>query len=1026
MYIVTFFIIFLFVHFAQKNGKISLNILFDKNHNKVYNRGNKKGEDSMLGPNISIQKNVAENIDKKVSELMGAVKVHPSMKKYSPHIRKSVQEEIHAILQNRIKDYSLDIGIDDLNKWLDTYTPYAQASTTAYIKRIAKAKGLGNLSTEQVDYVKSALKNSVTETDWFDWSNPGKAVVIPKHGKALGTERNMAAKVETQVDWAVNKTVENALKPENVIAFLVKNKKYLPANILENEDTVSVVDDIISLAEGYLYNSKNTKITPRSVRNINTELLHAALSANTDISNFSGALLRKLGTDIFVNNDEKLGKIRKHLVDKLSEKTEKEDKEYKTMMEVRALMERFFKAVRWSMHYKTGAFDSSSYTAENHYQQIELAILEFVANTNLSMKTIKERFEKIFMSNDNPEAVERLYMTEVLNAWWFNVSRTLGLDTDIALEIQADIVSEEVGAYESYNAEHFMRDTVKEDDIRSTFKKIIDSNSPLAKAVLDEFYKEQDEIEKYVERYTTQKRMADKIRAAKRDETKELKETLNSINRKHGFMGKDKIEMPKKKSKDKATSKSDNSKKFKDLKKVFDATLGEREVDDMYAFKYLKDKDFIKLRNALFGNQPIKSAADLNKFLKGAYVIAGAETELQKYKFFVSHQSIMRGIISDNWNDITTADLAKEEERISNRNKKIVDRINKRKVKPLIADKDKDDYVKWASDQEDKFRKAQEVDKKRHEKIVNIVNKRNDMLNNFFDTKFSDKKITELEERSKKYKEQLDKKSVRVANAAMKAVVGLKVKLKKEIGSALKYSAKVDLDTESFDEALSKFQSNFVSGVASEVDKELHNMRNNLSNPVSVTEGNKIRGSAVKAAYDAITKNVTDTINESNKVIDAWKEKNIEAVKAADSAARSAISNKASNLLDTAEKQFKTVVDKEIANINASDLPAYQKDIAINQLKAKALNSLKDYKDAVSAKEKKRIADMNHEAVLTNEVNKARRELTKTYMSWKSDFKKAAKGDVVKVFDANVTYRTRQKQTNDDVEYVDDDDVEWL
>lgn len=977
----------------------------------------------MLGPNISIQKNVAENIDKKVSELMGAVKVHPSMKKYSPHIRKSVQEEIHAILYNRVKDYSLDIGIDDLNKWLDTYTPYAQASTAAYIKRVAKAKGLGNLSTEQVDYVKNALQNSVTTTDWFDWSNPGRSVVIPKHGKALGTERNMAAKVETHVEWAVNKTVGNALKPENVIAFLVKNKKYLPSDIFENEDIVGTVDNIISLAEGYLYDSKHTKITPRSVRNVNTEILHAALAANTNIGNFSGALLRKLGTDIFVNNDEKLGKIRKHLVDKLSEKTAKEDKEYKTMIEVRALMERFFRAVRWSMHYKTGSLDSSTYTAENHYQQIELAILEFVANTNLPMKTIKERFEKIFMSNDNPEAVERLYMTEVLNAWWANVAHTLGLDTDITLEIQADILSEEVGVYESYNAEHFMRNTVNEDEIRSTFKKLMGSSFPNAQAILDDFSREKDEIAKYVERYTTQKRMADKIRAAKRDETKELKETLNSINRKHGFMGKDKIEMPKKKSKDKDTSKSDNSKKFENLKKVFDATMGERTVDDLYGFKYLKEKDFIKLKNALFGNQPIKSSADMNKFLKGAYTVAGAETELQKYKFFISHKSLMRGIISDNLNDITTAALGKEEERISNRNKKIVDRINKRKVKPLVADKDKDDYVKWASDQEDKFRKAQEVDKERHDKIVNKAKERDDLLNNFFDSRFS-KRATKLEEQSTKYEERVERKTNRVANAAMKAVVGLKVKLKKEIGSALKYSYEFDSDVDRLDEALEKVKSNLRStDYISEVIKPVDNMRNNLSNPVSVTEGNKIKGSALKAAYDVITTNVTDVINESNRIIDVWQKRNIKVIKAAESVGRSTISNKASNLLNTAENQFRKVVDEEIAKINASDLPAYQKDIAINQLKAKALNSLKEYKEAVSAKEKKNIANLNNEAAFTNDVNKLRRELTKDFMSYKSGTKKLTKDTIDKVFNDNVKHKPRQKEI---IDYVDDDDDEWL
>lgn len=970
----------------------------------------------MVGPNISIQKNVAENIDKKVSELMGAVKVHPSMKKYSPHIRKSVQEEIHATLQNRIKDYSLDIGIDDLNKWLDTYTPYAQASTAAYIKRVAKAKGLGNLSTEQVDYVKNALKNSVTATDWFDWSNPGRSVVIPKHGKALGTERDMAAKVETHVEWAVNKTVENALKPENVIAFLVKNKKYLPSDVLENEDIAGTVDNIISLAEGYLYGSKQTKITPRSVRNVNTEILHAVLSANTNIGNFSGALLRKLGTDIFVNNDKKLSEIRKHLVDKLSEKVEKEDKEYKTMIEVRALMERFFRAVRWSMHYKTGSLDSSTYTAANHYQQIELTILEFVANTNLPMKTIKERFEKIFMSNDNPEAVERLYMPEVLNAWWANVAHTLGLDTDITLEIQADILSEEVGVYESYNAEHFMRNTVTEDEIRSTFKKLM-GRDPTAQAILDDFSREKDEITKYVEKYTRAKRAADKKRAKDRKTNKAIKESADRINREFGFNDDDEEKKSKKKSKNNDTSKSDSSEKpgiFENLKKVFDATLGERPVDDLYGFKYLKEKDFIKLKNALFGNQPIKSSAAMDKFLKGAYAVAGAETELQKYKFFISHKSLMRGIISANLNDITTDALGKEEERISDRDKKITDRINKRKAKPLKTARAKTKYDAWAVDQEKKFEELQKVDKERHDKIVNAAKERDKLLNDFFDSKTT------------KFEDRIESNTNKITNVAMKAVSGLSSKLKKQIGSALKNDGDVAVDIKSLNEVLSKSQSNFSIGTSFEVNNAVTNMRNNLSNPVSATKSIKIRGTALKAAYDAISKNITDITNESNRVIEDWEKKNIEALKASDSAARSAISNKASNLLNTAKKQFMTVVNMEIKRINASDLPVDKKDIAINQLKAKAFNSLKEYEEAVSAEEKKSIADLNSEAAFKKTANELKREVTKTYTSWKSDAKKYAKDNIANAFKANVKYKTRQKQTNDDVVIVDDDDDMWL
>ena len=44
--------------------------------------------------------------------------------------------------------------------------------------------------------------------------------------------------------------------------------------------------------------------------------------------------------------------------------------------------------------------------------------------------------------------------------------------------------------------------------------------------------------------------------------------------------------------------------------------MGERPVDDLYGFKYLKEKDFIKLKNALFGNQPIKSSAAIKSLFK--------------------------------------------------------------------------------------------------------------------------------------------------------------------------------------------------------------------------------------------------------------------------------------------------------------------------------------------------------------------------------------------------------------------------
>ena len=157
---------------------------------------------------------------------------------------------------------------------------------------------------------------------------------------------------------------------------------------------------------------------------------------------------------------------------------------------------------------------------------------------------------------------------------------------------------------------------------------------------MNDFSREKDEIERLVAKYTRAKRAADKKRAKDSKTNKSIKESVDRINREFGFNDDDEEKKSKKKSKNNDTSKSDSSEKpgiFKNLKKVFDATMGERTVDDLYGFKYLKEKDFIKLKNALFGNKTIKSSADMNKFLNGAYTIAGAETELQKYKFFISH-----------------------------------------------------------------------------------------------------------------------------------------------------------------------------------------------------------------------------------------------------------------------------------------------------------------------------------------------------------------------------------------------------
>lgn len=415
------------------------------------------------------------NINKRVSDLMATVvKNHPTMKKYSPRVRKQAQLEIAEVLRNRLNEHNdIDISNKRVSEWLDKYTPYAQASTTAFIKKVAKEKGYNNLTSEQVEYVKKALLNSMEPDEYFSWEEAGKgkagAVRIPRHGKSLGTEDNLAAKVSTHVDWAIKKTVKNALKPENVIEFLVKHEKDLPQAI-DKDNIGSYVDNVISLAQDYLYGTADKKISPKTIADINTELLYAAINANSKAKDYSGALLKKLGTSTFVDNDTRLAEIQRNLNDKIGEREGKSggENDYPVLV---GLMERFFKAVRLSMHYQTGKLGSSTYTAANNYPKIELAIREFVANSPLPTKEIISRFNKIFASSDNPEAVDMIYKPVVFNSWWAHVSRVLGLDTDVSMEILSDVLSEKSTDYEDYNKLNFERDIDKENEIRNSFEK---------------------------------------------------------------------------------------------------------------------------------------------------------------------------------------------------------------------------------------------------------------------------------------------------------------------------------------------------------------------------------------------------------------------------------------------------------------------------------------------------------------------------------------------------------------------------
>lgn len=668
-------------------------------------------------------KNIADKIESKVSDLMQTVKKHPSMKKYSPHVRKGVQKEIEAILNNRISVFSLKIDDDDINQWLNEYTPYAQASTTAYIQRVAKEKGFKTLTPEQVNYVKDALLNSMEPNEYFDWST-GTGVKIPLHGKALGTERDLAAKVATHVEWSVKKTVGNALKPENVIAFLVKNKKSLGIDNIDDID-MKYVDNVISVASMSLYgesNSKDRKITERSIQNIDNALLHAAFTANTNMSDFSGALLRKIGTSTFVNNDTRLGEIKEALDKKIAARArenQKNQEEAQNYARLRALMDRFFTALRWSMHYKTGKMGTSTYTAENQYMKIELAILEFVANTTLPLAELVSRFEQIFASNDNPEAVERLYMTEVLNAWWVNVSKTLGIDEDIALEIQSDIVAEKSGEYIEGNAGHFERDIDREKEIQASFKTLINDfrNGTLGKAEDNT-----NEIAELVKKYVQAKKEAD---LWKKDEAA-YKRSKKAKDKKEGRIEvnpqiDEEEEEEKMIAKERAKERRDTKKRAQDklidnfkaaqMQNAKEVGVGER------AIKVL-DKDTLnKLKYTLFGTHKELTKSDFSKFLSAAYRVSGANDKGTRDLFIATHSTLINAVFKND--DVFNKDVSpqfeekfnKAKESLLNYDKKLKDEKQKEKDKADRAIQKAEKEIQKEKDELDKKRqKATQID----------------------------------------------------------------------------------------------------------------------------------------------------------------------------------------------------------------------------------------------------------------------------------------------------------------------------
>ena len=617
--------------------------------------------------------NIADKIEQKVSDLMITVKKHPSMRRYSPHVRKGVQQEIKALLNNRISNYSLKISDDDINQWLNEYTPYAQASTTAYIQRVAKEKGFKTLTPEQVAYVKDALLNSMEPDEYFDWSK-GEGVKIPLHGKALGTERDLAAKVATHVEWSVKKTVGNALKPENVIEFLVKNKKSLGLDSLDDENIVDYVDNIISVASMSLREARGSngkKITERSIQNIDNALLNAAFTANVKMSDFSGALLRKIGTSTFVDNDTRLGEIKKEFDNKIGDKARKNQDDVQNYARLKALMNRFFTALRWSMHYKTGKMGTSTYTAANQYMKIELAIMEFVANTNLSMAELVRRFESIFASNDNPEAVERLYMTEVLNAWWVNVSSTLGIDEDISLEIQSDIIAEETGAYIAGNAGRFERDIDREKAIQATLKKI---ENAIHNGVPDKAKENAEEIARLVRKY-----MKAKVKAGtNRKKEAEIKRKNRAKDKKED---KPEVRQDKEIKKRIAKEKRDAKQALQDkLLNIFEAKYmkdEEKLVVDTKEIKVLDRETLMQLKYTLFGTHKELTKGDLSKFLSAAYRLSGANDKDTRDIFILKHFDLLNDVIKDE----------NLEEILANKHKKLLDKIQD----TAIAEKKKAD-----------------------------------------------------------------------------------------------------------------------------------------------------------------------------------------------------------------------------------------------------------------------------------------------------------------------------------------------
>lgn len=848
--------------------------------------------------------NIADKIESKVSDLMQTVKKHPSMKKYSPHVRKGVQKEIKAILNNRMTAFSLKIDVDDINKWLDEYTPYAQASTTAYIQRVAKEKGFKTLTPEQVNYVKDALLNSMEPNESFDWET-GEGVKIPLHGKALGTERDLAAKVATHVEWSVKKTVGNALKPENVIAFLVKNKKSLGIDNIDDID-MKYVDNVISVASMSLYgesNSKDRKITERSIQNIDNALLHAAFTANTKMSDFSGALLRKIGTSTFVNNDTRLGEIKKALDKKIAARArenQKNQEEAQNYARLRALMDRFFTALRWSMHYKTGKMGTSTYTAENQYMKIELAILEFVANTTLPLAELVSRFEQIFASNDNPEAVERLYMTEVLNAWWVNVSKTLGIDEDIALEIQSDIISEKSGEYIEGNAGHFERDIDREKEIQASFKTLINDfrNGTLGKAEDNT-----NEIAELVKKYVQAKKEADlwkKDEAAykRSKKAKDKKEGRIEVNPQ---IDEEEEEEEKMIAKERAKERRDTKKRAQDklidnfkaaqMQNAKEVGVGER------AIKVLDKATLNKLKYTLFGTNKELTKSDFSKFLSAAYRVSGANDKGTKDLFIANHASLISDIFNNE--DVTT---------------QLKDRFNKSKNALLNYDeklqakkqkeKDKADRAIQKAEKEIQKEKDEANRKRQRATQIDIKEAVNAGKENRELKREKDKAEKAENARLMAEKNKADRERQREINRAEKARIAAEKKakdkadreLQKEKNNAEKARIKAEKDRQNAEELanINTSMDNFIRVSTSDFDADFKKLRYSSNRYLQQTTS-RLKLDVVRKISDSkltkdlrtyraaknerhkaiVNSSVSDFTTKANQSLDKWAEKSI-------------------------------------------------------------------------------------------------------------------------------------------------------